>query len=44
MQYLLFFSDVFLPPNENAVGQLMRRKSDLNSKILQNSSSVFIVQ
>jgi len=27
-------------PSESAVGQLMRRKSDLNSKILQTCSTV----
>jgi len=40
MRCLLCCSDAFVAPSENAVGQLMRRKSDLNYKILQTSSSV----
>ena len=35
-------SDVFDAPSNNAAGQLMRRKSDLNSKILHTDSSVLL--
>jgi len=37
---LLFDSDAFVAPSDSAVGQLMRRKSDLNYKILESSSPV----
>ena len=40
---LLFCSDTFVPPCDSAVGDLMRRKTDLNSKILQSRTTVLLI-
>jgi len=49
IEYMLDFhvmfavcSDVFTSQGDNAAGQLMRRKSDLNTKILHTDSSVVL--